>query len=115
MRKFQETFNILTEIRANVRGEESRNIKFVLGDSINNNRTLTVSQVVRYLTSINCVRLANTVELVTEILQDEIEKARTNRTDAIDINELVNTYRTVVMNKRKYRREIGNAIAKRGI
>jgi hypothetical protein len=116
MRKFQSTFNTIAELRSMFRGETTREVKAFLGDSTRNNRTLTVNQVVRYLNRVGTTRLAATVETVSSILEKEILKRRENRTDAIDITELVNTYRIVVMNGRSdtYRRKIGNALSKVG-
>ncbi len=116
MRKFQSTFNTIAQLRSMFRGKGTREVKVFIGDSTRNNRTLTVSQVIRYLNGIGVARMAETVEVVSSILEPEILKRRENRTDAIDITELVNTYRTVVMNGRSctYRRRIGNALARVG-
>lgn len=115
MRKFQETFNAIAEVRSMLRGKTTKLVKRQLGDSTENNRTLTVSQVVRYLNKSGAKKLAKRVQVSAEVLKDII-LTRRSRTDAIDINELVTTYRNVVMNGRSstYRKKIGLAISKVG-
>ena len=97
MRKFQSVFNLVAAIRGAARGDNTKVIKKAIGDSTRNNRTLTVNQVVRYLTLAGFDTDAQKISVVTEILKDQILSRRNNRTDSIDINELVTTYRTVVM------------------
>lgn len=109
MRKFQEYFVKLATIRAKSRGKVSKLVKAAIGDSSNNNRTLTVSQLARYslhLSGVPDVRLAK----VFKLLEKDILKRRNKRTDAIDINELVNVYREQVIENRKYRRQIGSIL-----
>lgn len=114
MRKFQTVFNTIAELRSLLRGKRTKQVKKSLGDSVNNNRTLTVSQVVRYLNKTRDSELAATLQAVVEVLENEILNSRSNRTDAIDINELVSTYRNVVMEQGRYRREIGSALSRVG-
>lgn len=116
MRKFQETFNALTEVRSMLRGREVRSVKKIIGDSTRNNRTLTVNQTIRFLNITGAHNLAARLDVVSTILKNQILKRRKNRTDAIDINELVSTYRSVVMNGRSatYRKQIGTAVSKVG-
>jgi predicted membrane chloride channel (bestrophin family) len=114
MRKFQEVFNVLTEFRSVARGFNTKVIKTKIGDSIENNRTITVSQAIRFATKIGLRRTALLLEVTNAIMEEEILSTRTSRTDAIDLNELVTTYRNVVMNNGKLRREIGSAVAKVG-
>jgi hypothetical protein len=116
MRKFEKVFKAIAEVRSIARGETGKRIKRYIGDSTRNNRTLTVSQTVRYLDRTGLTNLAQAVGIVSEILETEILRRRENRTDAIDLTELVNTYRVVVMNGKSdtYRRRIGNALAKVG-
>lgn len=106
MRKFQEYFIKLATIRSNSRGRVGKFVKKTIGDSPNNNRTLTVSQLFRY-----SVYLSGTLDVrlskVFKLLEKDILKARNKRTDAIDINEFVNTYREQVLENKKYRRQIG--------
>ena len=112
MRKFEETFKRLAVARSLLRGPETNVIKKSLGDSTKNNRTLTVSQVQRYLTFVGAYSTVRLIQASLTILTPYILKARKNRTDAIDFNELVTTYRIVVMNKKKFRREIGIAVGR---
>lgn len=116
MRKFQETFNAIAEVRSLLRGKEVRVAKRLIGDSVRNNRTLTVGQAIRFLNKTGAYTLATRIEVVNSILKGQILKRRENRTDAIDINELVTVYRSVVMNGRstKLRKQIGTAVSKVG-
>ena len=114
MRRFQEAFNILAEFRSTARGFNTKVIKRSIGDSISNNRTITISQAVRFASKMGLKRIALVLEVTAAILEDEILQNRRNRSDAIDLNELVATYRNVVMNEGKLRREIGSALAKVG-
>ncbi len=116
MRRFEQAFNLVATIRGKARGETTKLIKKRLGYSTKNNRTLTVSQTITYLLASGYIQEATVLNTVKDILKDEILSRRKNRTDAIDINELVSVYRIVVMNGRSdtYRRRIGNALAKVG-
>lgn len=109
MRKFQEYFVKLATIRAKSRGKVGKFVKQAIGDSINNNRTLTVSQLFRYSRYLSGT-LDIKLEKVFKLLEKDILKVRNKRTDAIDINELVNVYRTQVIENRKYRRQIGSIL-----
>jgi hypothetical protein len=105
MRKFQNFFYDLLQTSKDL--NIIRNlVKSAIGDSKKNNRTLTVSQVIRYLEQ-NHVRgsrsKARKIRAVYDLLRADINRNRSdfsNRTDAIDINELVNTYRNLVMNNK---------------
>jgi hypothetical protein len=112
MRRFQEAFEVLTKFRSTARGFNTKVIKKSIGDSITNNRTITVSQAARFSRKVGLKRVALLLETTTAILEQDILNNRVNRTDAIDLNELVSTYRDVVMSKRKFRREIGLAVAR---
>lgn len=107
MRKFERVFNNLVSIRADVRGKRGDRIKVILGDSLNNNRTITVNQLVRFSNRLGLPEAALALKIVTDILKEDIVATRGSRTDAIDINELVTAYRTVIMNGRQKRRKIG--------
>ena len=114
MRKFYLNFIEIAVYNSITSGNKTKLIKRFIGDSTNNNRRLTVSQLIRYLDLIGKDKLADQIVATTEILKNDILKARTNRTDAIDTNELVNTYRNVVINKKKYRQQLGKVFSKRG-
>lgn len=106
MTKFETYYRILSAIRTSSRGEVRRYIKRKLGDSPNNNRTLTVNQIVRYAKLLNTEDSANRLERVLKLLENDILKSRNKRTDAIDITELVNAYERQVIQNRKYRKQI---------
>lgn len=79
-------------------------VKVTIGDSINNNRTLTVNQVVRFLSG-RSNRKLGTVGLnltnMYELVRGDITKYRTRytyRTDAIDINEFIDYFDRKVLN-----------------
>lgn len=113
MRRFQEAFQDLTALRSALRGGlRTKAVKQSIGDSMNNNRTLTVSQAIRYTRKNGMVKLALLLEVTTAILEESILDSRKNRTDAIDVNELVTVFRKEVMTNRKFRREIGSAVSK---
>lgn len=75
-------------------------VKSFIGDSTNNNRTLTVNQVVRFLNATGRYTLAATLTAVSKRLTDDINASRyysdINRTDAVDINEFLNVYGEVI-------------------
>ena len=89
-------------------------VKLALGDSINNNRTLTVNQVIRFLTQAGTrrqVKLGNNLLNIFSILKDDIRANRGNlRTDALDINEFLNFYETVVIGGGEFRNTIGRNV-----
>jgi hypothetical protein len=116
MRRFQQAFNVLTEFRSAARGFNTKVIKAQIGDSVRNNRTITVNQAIRFANKMGFDKIALILETTNLLLEEEIKSRRESRTDAIDLNELVNTYRTVVMNGRSdtLRRKIGSALSKVG-
>lgn len=110
MRKFQKFFKSITWFASYSRQTSIKNdIKRKLGHSTNNNRTLSVNQAISHLKRNHNMYLGVQLESVYRILKPKIKTKRT-RTDAIDLSELVSTYRTVVMNKRKLRRQIGSIL-----
>lgn len=116
MRKFQQFFNDLAQLRADVRGKSGRTVKKLIGDSTENNRTLTVKQAIRYVDGVvGDQTLARQLQAVNEILKPVIVEKR-RRTDAIDLSELVNNYRRAIMNNRNrtLRRKVGTTLAKVG-
>ena len=79
-------------------------IKRTIGDSINNNRSLTVNQVIRFLTrrgaSSSQKRLGKQLANVYGILREDIQVRRSlfnSRNDALDINEFITTYTDLVV------------------
>jgi len=119
MRKFQEFFNEIAWFGSYARQTViGRSIKRNVGDSTNNNRTITVNQAIRYFKNTGRHDSAFKLEAVKNILEQaaltQRRKRGTNRTDALDLSELVTTYRTVVMEGKKFRRQIGTAVSKVG-
>jgi len=110
MRKFQKFFNDIAWYASYAKQPLMRDsIKRRLGHSTNNNRTLSVRQAMLDLKQANRYGIANDIQRVYDILKPKI-KAKRTRTDAIDLSEFVSTYRTIVMNKRKLRRQIGSIL-----
>lgn len=116
MRKFEQFFLELAQLRADVRGNQGVFAKRTIGDSVRNNRTLTVVQTIRYLDALGNDTLATQLDSIRPIIEQEVLKRRSNRTDAIDLSEFVNTYRNVIMNGRNktLRRKVGVTLAKVG-
>lgn len=116
MRKFEQAFKVLTVIRASVRGKDGYRAKRLIGDSTKNNRTLTVNQTIRLFEKLNIREVAKILNVASNVLEDEIIRKRKHRSDALDLEELVSTYREILMNKRNstYRRRMSNALSKVG-
>jgi hypothetical protein len=116
--RYQTFFNVIVELRSLLRDQQNtKNIKLKVGDSINNNRTITVNQVIRYFYSVGADSIASEIASVYEYLRPVILNARdlsTQRTDSIDFSEFVNVYREYVMNQRHERNTIGRLIGKVG-
>lgn len=95
---------------------DTNTIKVAIGDSINNNRTLSVNQVIRFLTTRRTPSkkaLGESLVNVYTMLKPTIISKRINaRTDAVDINEFLNVYERSVLNSRSkfVKRNIGSQI-----
>lgn len=97
-------------------------VKSVLGDSVENHRTLTVKQVIRFMTSVsaddNVRREGRKLENVYNIFQENRLfnklRQRNNRQDAVDINELFRVYDKYVDNKPLLKQQISKTINKIG-
>lgn len=115
MRKFQKFFLKVADLRSELKGNNLVHAKEMIGDSTNNKRTLTVNQLIRYL-SLGEVRgdkkLARQLKAVQDVLVKPIQVNRYNRTDAIDITEFVNAYRQLVMNQPVLRRNVASRLSK---
>ena len=78
---------------------DTNTIKECIGDSINNNRTCTVSQIVRFLKVKRKVAMANQLIEVCSCVKEELAELRVirlcNRSDSFDINELITCCNTV--------------------
>lgn len=115
MRKFQAFFLRIANLRQEL-VTVTPMVKEAIGDSTNNNRTLTVNQVIRYL-KVSPVKgnkkLVRQLASVYDILREDIivdRKRSTRRSDAVDFNEFVTTYRAIVMDDRKKRLSIGKVL-----
>lgn len=109
--KYIQFFNQLNTV---VNSLDPVEVKLTLGDSINNNRTLTVGQVVRFLTSTRNRRLTKigtSLNNVFSIVRGDIKGSRNNyRTDAIDINEFLNFYQDSVIREGEFRNVVGRNV-----
>ena len=97
-------------VKAVVTTIETADVKGDVGDSTNNNRVPSVNQVIRFLTSTNYA-LSSDLRRVYRSLQKNKAFKRlrrnNNRTDAIDINELVEV---VSRTNGNTKRELGQRI-----
>jgi len=115
-RKFEKFFHTLLDVKSELTSIKGL-VKIAIDDSTRNNRSLSVNQVLRYLRSKpqsrRSIRLANKIERVYTVLKSEVindRKRSTKRTDAIELNELIATYRATVMDDGKKRRTIGRVV-----
>lgn len=105
MRKFESFFIKIANFRSDMRNPaNSQSVKDLIGDSTNNNRTVTVNQVVRYLDRTGKRRLSRQLNQVHLNFLIGIKGHRGNRTDAVDIEEFVKYYRLNVMNNKTLRK-----------
>ena len=112
MTKYQTFFNnlniTLEDLNPNI-------VKATIGDSINNNRVLTVGQVVRFLSDSRIIgnkSLGSNLSNVYTTLRNDIVSSRSNsRTDAIDINEFINFYETTVIGSGEFRTLVSKNIS----
>ena len=91
--------NVFVNRLVDIINEQDRNtVKSVIGDSTLNNRTLTVTQFVRYLNATGRYNTAFNVTKVYGVLNKRLvaQRDRRNfRTDAFDINELLTVLTSV--------------------
>lgn len=111
MRKFELFFNKVAKFRSDMRNiANSDSVKDLIGDSTNNNRTVTVNQTVRYLDRVGKKKLARQLKQVHQHFLVGIKGHRDNRTDAVDIEEFVKYYRNNVMNRKTLRKYVANIL-----
>lgn len=112
--KYRVFINTLLELLENV---SNREIKEIIGDSVNNHRTVSVVQTIRFLNQIGEFKLANQLENTYDLLFDELKVARiergVSRQDGFDIYELTDLYEDLVIdtNNVTLRRIITQAVA----
>lgn len=90
-------------------------IKEEIGDSINNNRIVTVNQVIRYFCVVENYELAGNVKAVYSlpVVKNKLNNNRhkyNNRTDGFDINELLFTLENLTKSSNTHTRELGKAL-----
>lgn len=112
MPKYEEFFTQLNNVLSTVGRND---VKERIGDSVNNNRTLTVSQVIRFLEgsrSAKNKRLGQSLLSVYNIIgTDAVSSRNNNRVDALDINEFLDFYGSVVILGGEYRNIIGRNVS----
>ena len=116
MSKSGNFFNTLVEV---VGGLDRNFVKETIGNSTSNNRTLTVNQVIRYLSSRRGVGLKSLGGQLESVYGDILpliiasRKRRNRRTDSVDINEFINTFESRVINSKSsnFKRTIGRVIS----
>jgi len=106
--------NFFERLNLVVSSLDRNQVKTFIGDSVNNNRTLTIGQVVRFLTNSKAkdfTNLGKSLSSLNNLLGSSIKNTRNNyRTDALDINEFLNFYQTSVINDGEFRTLISRNI-----
>lgn len=88
-------------------------VKSTIGDSTNNNRVPTVSQMIRFLNTIGSSKLATNLSVSYDVLKEALYQRRssTSRTDAFDINELLDEFEArVVHGSTEVKRRVGKLL-----
>lgn len=106
--------NFFNQLNTVVNSLDTTDVKLTIGDSINNNRSLTVNQVIRFLLSSNVqqeIELGLSLQSVYGLIKADLLSSRiNNRTDALDINEFINFYSTEVIGNTEYGSVIGRSL-----
>lgn len=95
----------ITDLQGVVETYGTNAIKTSIGDSVNNNRTVTVNQLIRFLSTRRKPKLRLLGQQLETLYSNPLIRAGvsdvrflTDRTDAIDLNEFVAAYSNVVLN-----------------
>ena len=111
MPKYKQFLETILDVLEQYSTEE---VKLLIGDSINNNRTLTVNQVIRFLKlTKGKKKFSGQVQRVYSVLRPYMNNSRiasNNRTDAFDINEFVNVYDDYIITQKKIRPLVSNVL-----
>lgn len=86
------TNTVLAKVNEVLDTHTTNEVKEIIGDSTNNNRTLTVRQIIRFFEVNNNFRIANALELIYSKVKAELHEYRNDfnyRTDGFDVNELL--------------------------
>jgi hypothetical protein len=106
--------NFLEQLSNVVSSLDTTEVKAELGDSQNNHRVLTVSQVIRFLNGSGNRRLqtlARRLNTVYGLTRGSIKQVRSEgRSDAIDINEFINFYNSQVIGKGILRPQVSRVL-----
>lgn len=106
--------NFFNQLNTVVNSLDTADVKLTIGDSINNNRSLTVNQVIRFLLSSNVqqeIELGLSLQSVYGLIKSDLLNSRiNNRTDALDINEFINFYSTEIIGNTQYGNVIGRSL-----
>jgi len=108
--------SFLNQLVTTLNKVESTSLKSSIGDSTNNNRTVTVNQTIRYLTNSEKSSLRKLGRNLNTVYNSRKTKSliralrsTTRRTDAVDINELLSAIR-VATEVPSFNRSIGRSI-----
>jgi len=106
--------NFLDTLTTVVSSLDTSEVKSELGDSTNNHRVLTVSQVIRFLNQTGNRRLstlAKSLNTVYGLTRPNIKNTRSEgRSDAIDINEFINFYSSQVVGRGVLRSQVSRVL-----
>ena len=118
MRKFQKFFYDLLKVTEDI---DPVILKSSIGDSVHNNRVISVNQLVRYLTTSknrgDKVTGKRLEKVHNKLLKNYITFGsrpfrKVKRNDAVDINEFIKEYRNTVMNSKVFRHSVNNILEK---
>jgi hypothetical protein len=107
----------ITNLLNIVNSVSNTQIKEIIGDSVNNHRTVSVIQTVRFLDQIGESDLAAGLEDTFNLLRDDLKQARlargTTRRDAFDIYEFADLYDDLLLqrNNTSLRRAVAQLVA----
>ena len=110
--KVNKTKQVLKSINSVLETYEQDEIKFLLKDSLRNNRVLTVNQLIRFLVSQHSPILATKVATLYSAVKPYIKADRSfiNRTDAVDINEFVRAVNYASFADKKFNKSVGQLL-----
>lgn len=110
--KFNKVQQLANDVHAVLSLYNRNYIKDIIGDSVNNNRALSVQQLIRFLQEFNPVLGAQVAVVREEVLEDLFMNRLLNqRSDAYDVNEFLAVLNDVGYN-RSFVRSLGHKISK---
>ena len=108
-----KTISFLNRLVTTLNTVDTDTLKSSIGDSTNNNRTVTVNQAIRFFTRSGKRRLASNLRTVYSSRQVRslirAIRATSRRTDAVDINELLSAV-NVASHVASFNRSLGRSL-----